>query len=55
MFTKQEGVGGGRFTAVTFAIVGISAILVDIFCLLLMPVFLSEKVWGPWNVNIWVA
>lgn len=34
MFTKQEG---GRFTALRLVIVGISAILVDILCLLLTP------------------
>lgn len=51
MFTKQEG---GRFTALSLVIVGISAILVDISCLLLTPVSLSEKVWGPQDVNFWL-
>lgn len=44
MFTKQEG---GRFTALSLAIVGILAFLVEISCLFFTPVSISEKVWGP--------
>lgn len=55
MFTKQEGRGSGEGgTALSLAIVGISAMLVDISCLFLTPVFLSEEVLGPQDVNIWL-